>query len=366
MNKPRRNGITLLQYILGVNVTQIGTSILTLPSELAKMATTDGWISIVVGWMIATIVSLCIIGVMAKHPGATIYDVLTHYLGKWFGGAWIIILMCSSLFIAMIVFYEVLRLIKLFILPNTSSGLLAIFFMIPTYMVLRSGIRIFARYAEFVFFFTLWLPILLLVPLKDAEFIFMLPVLKEGMLPILHAVAPAVISFIGFEIAFILYPYLKNKQAAARGIVIANTITLLVYLQITLSCFLYFSPDEITNLLWPTLTLVKPIHFPFFERFEILFLSFYMFIFSTSFLPSIFIVTENINQFFGKQNWQLPICILLSLILAASFVYIPTHSQLEVMSKWWNWDAYIVFCFFPVLFFLYATLYTRWKQRKTV
>ncbi|ERI09864.1 GerAB/ArcD/ProY family transporter, partial [Aneurinibacillus aneurinilyticus] len=174
MNKPRRNGITLLQYILGVNVTQIGTSILTLPSELAKMATTDGWISIVVGWMIATIVSLCIIGVMAKHPGATIYDVLTHYLGKWFGGAWIIILMCSSLFIAMIVFYEVLRLIKLFILPNTSSGLLAIFFMIPTYMVLRSGIRIFARYAEFVFFFTLWLPILLLVPLKDAEFIFML------------------------------------------------------------------------------------------------------------------------------------------------------------------------------------------------
>lgn len=40
MNKPIRKEITLLQYILGINAAQIGTSILTLPSILAKKAET--------------------------------------------------------------------------------------------------------------------------------------------------------------------------------------------------------------------------------------------------------------------------------------------------------------------------------------
>ncbi|CEH31130.1 spore gernimation protein [Aneurinibacillus migulanus] len=363
MNKSIKNKLTLLQYILGINAAQIGTSILTLPSDLAKITDTDGWVSIIIGWLIANTVSLCIIGVMAKHPGATVYDVLTCYLGKWLGGAWMIVWTSSALFIAVIIFYRVLELIQLWVLSNTSNALIAVLFMIPVFMVFRGGIRIFARYAEFVFFFTLWLPILLLVPLKDAEFIFMLPLLKEGLLPIVHAVPPTLISFIGFEFAFILYPYLENKQAAAKGIIIANTITLLMYLQITVSCFLYFSPDEITRILWPVLTLIKPIEFPFLERFEIIFISYYMFIFSAVFMPFIFIVTSNLKQLCNKRIWQLPAYIVLSLILASSFVYIPTHSQLQVISEWWNREAYIVSYAFPVLFFLYVTWYTRWKNK---
>jgi spore germination protein (amino acid permease) len=366
MNKPRKNEITLLQYILGINAAQLGTSILTLPSDLAKVASTDGWISIVVGWLIATIVSLCMIAVMAKHPGDSLYDILTRYLGKWLVKVWSIAWISSALFTAIIIFYSVLLFIKIWILSNTSSALIAVLFIIPAYMVFRGGIRIFARYAEFVFFFTLWLPILLLAPLKDAEFIFMLPLLKEGLLPVLHGVSPAIVSFVGFEIALILYPYLKNKQAAAKGIVIGNGITLLVYLQITLSCFLYFSPDEITKFVWPTLTLVKPIQFPFLERFEIIFLSFYLLIFSAVFIPYISIITHNIEQLCNKQNWQLPAYILLSLILASSFVYIPTYNQLQIMSEWWSWGTYTVSYGIPVLFFLYITLYIRWKKRQTI
>jgi len=109
-------------------------------------------------------------------------------------------------------------------------------------------------------------------------------------MPILYTVKTTVIAFLGFEMAFLFYPYLQNKKAAAKGIVIANTLTLVVYLHITFICFIYFSPEEITQFLWPTLTLVKPIQFPFLERMEIVFVSFYIFLFSTSGIPYLFFV----------------------------------------------------------------------------
>lgn len=41
--------------------------------------------SIIIGCVITTLVSLCIVKIMEKHPGYTLLDVLTRYLGKWLG-----------------------------------------------------------------------------------------------------------------------------------------------------------------------------------------------------------------------------------------------------------------------------------------
>ncbi len=149
---------------------------------------------------------------------------------------------------------------------------------IPMLMLACKGVLIISRYAVFTVFFTLWMPLLLFIPLKDGHWIYLLPLLKEGWIPVLNTVKSTIIAFLGFEFAFILYPYLNNKSSAKKGIVIANLITLFLYLQVTFVSFVYFSPDGITKFLWPTLSLVTPFHFSFLERFEIIFLSFYLFI----------------------------------------------------------------------------------------
>ena len=41
--------------------------------------------SIIIGCALTTLVSLCIVKIMEKHPGYTLLDVLTRYLGKWLG-----------------------------------------------------------------------------------------------------------------------------------------------------------------------------------------------------------------------------------------------------------------------------------------
>ncbi|GED16604.1 GerAB/ArcD/ProY family transporter [Aneurinibacillus migulanus] len=364
MNKPIKNEITLMQYILAIHGTQLGTGILTLPADVAKKAGSDGWISIIIGWSLTTIVSLCIVGIMSKHPGDTLLDVLTRYLGRWLGKTWLIIWVLYSLLSVIVLLYFAVLVTQVWVLPQTRNYVLVILFLIPTYMILCGGVRILARYAEFVFFFTLWIPVLLTIPLKNAHLDFMLPVLKEGWLPVFDAVKTTVVAFLGFELAFILYPYLKRKQNAAKGIVIANSLSLVVYLHITLICFLYFSPDGVTHYLWPSLTLVKPLQLPFLERFEIIFLSFYLFILSTSIIPYALSITNSMGQLFSKRNWQLPTYMLLFLFITASFFYMPTYNELEDLGTWWSQVSYFVIYAFPFLFFLYITMYMRWKRRR--
>jgi spore germination protein (amino acid permease) len=363
MSRFVKKEITLLQYILAINGTQVGTSILTLPAQLAKTAGTDGWISIIIGSVLTTIISLCIVHLMAKHPGDTMLELLTRYLGKWLGKAVMVIWMLYSLFAVTIILFVTLSILRIWVLPNTSNYLIGTLFMINTYIIIRGGVRIIGRYAEFVFFLTLGMPILLMFPLKDSHWIYLLPILKEGWMPILYAVKTTTVAFLGFEMAFLFYPYLSNKKAAAKGIVIANVLTLIVYLHITLVCFVYFSPDEITQFLWPTLTLVKPIQFPFLERMEIIFVSFYIFLFSTSGIPYVFFAIDTLSQLFNKKDWQLPY-LLLPLFIVLLYFLKPSYEELELWKEWWGWMSYFIAYAFPVMFLFYVTGYTHWKRRK--
>ena len=95
------------------------------------------------------------------------------------------------------------------------------------------------------------------------------------------------------HLSFILISVINHLQ---KGIVLANLITLFIYLQVTFVSFVYFSPDGITKFLWPTLSLVTPFHFSFLERFEIIFLSFISSLFLIlAFLTFLLLQMESIN-----------------------------------------------------------------------
>ncbi|MEK4738192.1 MULTISPECIES: endospore germination permease [Bacillus] len=356
--------ISLLQYILTISGVQVGFGLLTLPREVAQGAGTDGWISVIIGCVITTVVSLCIVKIMAKHPGDTLLNVLTRYLGKWLGKIGMIIWILYSLLAAISLVFSLLYVIRIWILPRTPSYLILILLAIPMYMLARGGARIISRYAVFHFFFTLWMPILLFIPLKDSHGIYLLPLLKEGWMPIFHTVKSTILAFLGFEFAFVLYPYLNDKRSAGKGIIIANAITLLIYLQVTLVCFVYFGPDGITKFLWPTLSLITPLHFSFLERFEIIFLSFYLFIVFDSCIPYIFTAADGVKQLFHKKEGSTFILILLCACILFWVFYTPSSYQIDGLREIWGIASYFVAVLFPVVFLLYIIIYQQWKRRK--
>ena len=127
-------------------------------------------------------------------------------------------------------FYSVGLFIQFWVLPQTDLVILLFLLSIPSYLIVRNNITILGRYAELIFFMTTWMLLFYFTPLKEAHWLHLLPLIKEGWKPILTAAKTTIFSFLGFEIAFFLYPFLQNKQKASIGIFIANTITLVVFL----------------------------------------------------------------------------------------------------------------------------------------
>lgn len=363
MKTNQLNDITLFQYILFISQMQIGVGIITLPSDLAEVASTDGWISILLGWALANVVSLLIIQIMKRHPNESIFDLLFRYLGKWLGILGSSIFILYSLLVFMNTLYAAIHITQTWVLPQTPNYLLMILFIIPKCMLARHGIRILGRYAEFVGISMIFMLPLFMIAMRNGHWIHLLPLLKEGWFPVLKAVKTTILSFLGFELAFILYPFLQNKERAASGIIIANTITMLVYMLVTIACFVQFNPYQITTYIWPTLDLFETIEFPFIERIEVVFAAFYLFVISTSGIPYFFTSALGISQLLGKRNHGQAILVLSVCFIILAFAYNPTFYHIRAIQKWGGHVGMYMGYLFPICFWLYVVTVGRWQVR---
>lgn len=360
-----KNKITLMQYIFLIHGVQMGVGVLTLPRELSEQAGTDGWISIILCWMFSVTVSLIIVQIMKKYPNGTLLDLLSHYFGKWIGKAAAIFFALYFGFLAQFIFIREALFIQAWILPHTKVFILMLLLSIPSYFIVRKNISILGRYSEFVFFMTLWLAVIFVMPLKYANGLHLLPVFKEGWGPVFSAVKMCIFTFTGFEIAFFLYPFLQKKEKASLGIVIANTLSMLAFMMVTIGAFLFFSPDEITQYNEPTIEMLKVIEFRFIERLEIVFFSFYLFVMSTTVLPLMFLTVFCTTQLIGKEDHRKHLIWFLLLGIAYVVVRPPTFKNNAMLQQFTDQSGLIIAYALP--FFLWGFIWLRGLfQRRAV
>lgn len=362
MKKYAMNEVTTMQYILLLHGAQIATGVLSLPRGLAEKAGTDGWMSLIVGWILNLTASLLIIQVMKRFPDCTLIDILGQLFGKWVAKIATVPLILFFVCSACVVQINTMLYVKTWLLPRTPDYLIMLLIAIPSYMVARNGWRVVGRYSELVFYMTALMPFFLLLPLKDNHLIHLFPLFKEGVMPVFQGVETTIFSLLGFEIVFLLYPFLQKKQMAVRGIVVANTLTILVYLFVTLICFAYFSPDEILVYNQPVLNLLKVIQFRFLERFDLVFMAFYMFAASSAWIPYLFCASFSASQLLGKQDHSPYAAVFTVLCIAVVFVIHPSWNQSEIMTKWMSRSGIGIAFVFPLLLWMYVQVYLRIRK----
>lgn len=363
MSKQANYGINTKQFIFLIHGVQVGVGQLSLPRELAEAGGTDGWMALFIGWAASVAASLCIIQVMKRAPGGTLIDLLAQYFGRWAGTAGAVCLALYFAFCATDIMMSAGIMISEWLLPRTPLYMLIALFAIPTYLIVRNGVRVLGRYAELVFLMFLPLSLFLLIPLRESHLLHLFPMFKEGVQPILSAVGTTVFSFTGYEVAFIVYPFLRNKKFASIGIVIANTLSLLVFLLITLVCFLYFSPDEITQYSQPTLNLLKVIEFRFMERFDILFLAFYLFMISTTWMPQLFCAAYSASRLFRTGDIRLSVAVMLVLLIAYAFLRDPSYDLNAKLIGVMQQLSLVFACMLPLCLYVYVLVHDRFTGR---
>lgn len=356
MKKYALNDITLMQFIFMIHGAQLGIGILSLPAVLAKSAGTDGWLSLLFGWAIAVLSSVIIIQVMKKHPEDTLYDLIPRYFGKVVGNIINILIICYFAFAFFTFFYSSIFIMKLEMLTKTPTPLVVLLFLIPTYTIARNHLRVLSRYAELTFWSFFWMIFVFIKPLSDAHWLYLLPIVKEGLKPVVGAVKLTGLSFLGFEIAFILYPFLKDKKDAVKGVIIGNTLTLAVYMIVVLSCFVFFSPDDIASYRFPTIKIIKTIEFRFLDRVDLILLVSYLFMLSKVWMFNLYCSMFGTIQMLGKQDHKPHLKIVLTGMLILSMFYSPSNGQIDFLQDLLS-KLGIYFAFaFPLMLFIYTKI----------
>ncbi|KQX48208.1 MULTISPECIES: GerAB/ArcD/ProY family transporter [unclassified Paenibacillus] len=366
MNRFAGNEITTMQYICLNSGIQMSVFFLAMPRILAEKAGTDGWIALIIGWIITVAASLIVIQVMKKHPDGTLFDLLTRYLGKWTAR------LAASLFALYLFYYaytgiaQAVLITKAWLLPQTSASIVMLLLLIPTYVITRNGLRILARYAELVVIISCWIPVVYLLPLKDAHWLNLLPLLKEGWKPVFSAVPTTFFSYIGFATTFILYPFLKNKQKASSIIMISDTLTMFGYMFLTLICFVYYSPDEIQKYNEPMVNILESIEFKFIERMEILFIAFFLLIFSLAWIPTMYLGVYTTSWLLGKQDHRNHFRILWLFLAVGTFFFMPSFNQSDRMNELLRKIGFGIEYVFPGCLLIYLWTHNRFKWRKNI
>ncbi|WP_028549619.1 GerAB/ArcD/ProY family transporter [Paenibacillus sp. UNC451MF] len=360
------NKMTTIQYIFLTTGIQISVAFLALPRILAERAGTDGWVSLVIGWAISVASSWALIMVMKRSSNQeTLLGLLNRYIGKW--AMWVF----GAPFALYFIYFGYAGLVraiiitKTWVLPQTPSYIIMILFLIPTYIIASNGAMILGRYAELIFLMSLWVPFVYLIPFKDARWLHLLPIWKTGWSPIFSALPDSIYAYAGFGASFILYPFLEHKEKAAFGLIISNSLTLLGYLFITVACFVYFSPKEIQEYNEPVITLLKALEFKFVERVEILFISFFLLIFSLSWIPTFYVGVYCTSRLLGSQDSRNHLRILLVALAVASYFFMPSSRLSERLDSIVGSIGFLQEYVFPFLLLAYIWIYDRFQRRSS-
>jgi spore germination protein (amino acid permease) len=262
-----------------------------------------------------------------------------------------------------VAFVRIVLYIKVWLLPQTPDIAIVILLVIPTWLIARNGLRVQGRYAELVVFALCWMPFVYMYVLKEAHPLHLLPLFKEGWTQHLSAVQESIFDYIGYEMAFIFYPFLKKKHLAAVGVLAANTLSMLVYLLVTFTCLMIFSPDEIKLFNEPSISALKIVVFPFLERFEVLFLALYILLASITWISTLYCAVFCTSWLAGKKDHSRHLFAVLLLLVALYVFYAPTFNQNDKMISQVVWAGTGYAVVLPFILWIFVAAMDRYRKR---
>ncbi|MEJ6951931.1 GerAB/ArcD/ProY family transporter [Natronospora cellulosivora (SeqCode)] len=260
--------------------TLIGAGSLIIPRTATNIAGTGGWISLLIAGF-AVIISLFImIRLGLRFPEETFMEYSCRITNKWIGKTLGIIYCIYWLLAAALIIRVFSSMIKTTVLFNTPLEIIIISMLIVVVYFIRHDIQVIGRINELYFIFII-IPIILgvFLAVREINVIRLMPFTGgQGIGPIFAGSIDTFFSLLGFEVIILLLPSLVTQKLAynygTKGIV----SPLAVYMVFVIIAVGLFGVEELQNLTWPTLEVIKATPFPglLLERLEAVFIAFWV------------------------------------------------------------------------------------------
>lgn len=297
--------ITNVQASIAVTSTIVGVGIITLPRTSAEaVQTPDVWLSIVVAGCIAMFAAFFVIKLSQMFPNKTFYQYSYQVIGKPLG---YILNFVVIFYFTMLAGFEVRTMgevIRSYLLDQTPTEVIIIVFMSVAVYLVTGGVNTILK------LFELYFPILFLLFLFMFSLSFTLfdvnnirPLLGEGIQPVLKGIKPNALSYVGFEVMFILTAYMEKPQKAIITTFIGIGLSMALYAIVLILVIGALTVQEVRTLTFPTMELVKSIEVKglFLERFETFFILIWIITTFTTYSMGLYMASLGLAQTFNKK-----------------------------------------------------------------
>ena len=345
-----------------VHTTQMGVGIQGFQRIIYQESKHDAWISVLIAGLASHIIAIIMIKTLEMYDSHDLYGINREVFGIWIGN----LINTIYVFYCTVAFFSILRnyieVVQTWIFPLLSTWFIsATLLLLVTYTFL-GGLRVIVGVAFFSFTLSFWLIFVLVFPIQYSDPQSLFPILESEFIDILKGAKAMTFTIIGFEILYIIFPFVKEKKKIAKPVHYGLLLTTLMYLAVILVSLTYFSGEQLNKTIWATLSLFSIVQFPFIERFEFLAVCFWMLII----LPNLCLyvwaahrgLTGMINISAKKFIWIFSIIVLLLTIFIKSRILIST-----INTSFAQVAFYVVFIY-PIVLYVFALVKKKFMSQQ--
>lgn len=264
-----KHNVTSKQMALLTFVGQTGMGMVTLPTLLAKEVGHDGWISLLIAGILATILGFLVALLLNRYRDKTIYDINNIIFGK-IAGFIINTVLIVYLFLAAAASARVFSVfLRITLLPQTPVMIVVPFVMLPSIYLVWSGLKYVARFKYVSVMGYVVSIIYILIIFRNYRASFLLPVGEIGIPKIISGVKTSFFTFLGLELIAFVFPEITDKKNSIRWHVIAIILTTIFSIIITAATTALFGENFLKVQTIPLFNLARVYDDPILERVDL-------------------------------------------------------------------------------------------------
>ncbi|MBW3113432.1 MULTISPECIES: GerAB/ArcD/ProY family transporter [Bacillaceae] len=254
------------QVALLIYMIQSGVTLFSIPRLSAEAFGTNGWIGIVILFGIVTL-NILLIGLVNKYGnGQSLFMIIENIFPKWLFVPFYLFLSIIFTLLATLVTKKYILLLQMLFFRDTPSIIFVGMFFILSFFLLKGCIYEIGKATVILFFMTIWTMLLLTFHLSEFSFTRMTTFMMKGDKDLFSGGLNVFSAFLGYELSIFLIPYVRKNFT--KGVFFGNAITSFIYISVSFVCYGFFSFEYILHDLYPVISLIEYVKFPFVERVE--------------------------------------------------------------------------------------------------
>jgi spore germination protein (amino acid permease) len=346
-----QNSLNAFIVFFIIHSMQVGIGIQGFQRIIFFEAKQDAWISVVLAGIFTHIVVMVISKTLQLYGPSDIYGIHNEVYGKWIGKIVNSLYIIYCLWVFMTILMNYIEVMQTWVFQTVPTWLFSASILLIVIYGVTGGIRVIVGACFFSVILSVWMLGFIGYPLRFLDFSHLLPVMESNITSILKGTYKMTLTIIGFEILYVIYPFLKEKGQVAKFAHLGIAGTNILYLLVILITIAYFSPGQLNNTIWATLTLFKVVKLPFIERTEYVAISFWLLIILPNLMLYLWAALRGVKRTFEiKTKWFI---YFFSFVIFLGSLFINTRIKINQFNDFFATIAfYITFCYPFILYIL--------------